>query len=455
MNAVPEGDRRVTIELGNFEISNGDGELDAVVRGYSVDGRRIRVLLGLQADRYDRFTPIFTGRMVQWANDLKDVGVVARDETYRLDRTMQADLYGGTGGYDGGADLAGKPRPLTFGRALNVTPAPIDAANLVFQFHSRQAQAVDAVYDRGAALAATADYASFAALTAATLTTGQFATCLALGLIRLGSTASGLVTADVKGDAAGSYVDTTALIARRIMQDFGLVGDSEIDLASVSDFGTAFPGTIGWYQPPATVKLSDALNQIVGHCGGWWGALPSGQFQFGFLSLPSADRYVLDIDAADMVADLVFLQPLAGTFPPRFRQRVGYQQLFTTQSDQDLAGSVTAARRQYLSQDFRVASVIDASVQSDYLLATDPAPLQSLFYSQADAAALAASLLALYKVARQTVRVILDLKGLGARLGASVLVTHPRLNGGEPIPMLVMDITIRADDRLVELVLWG
>jgi hypothetical protein len=68
---------------------------------------------------------------------------------------------------------------------------------------------------------------------------------------------------------------------------------------------------------------------------------------------------------------------------------------------------------------------------------------------------LAASLLTLYKSFRQTARITMGLRGLGARLGASVLVTHRRLNGGNPTPMLVMDITIDADAREIELVVWG
>jgi hypothetical protein len=149
------------------------------------------------------------------------------------------------------------------------------------------------------------------------------------------------------------------------------------------------------------------------------------------------------------------LQPLNGTFPPRFRQRLGYQFLWTTQADQDLAGAVTAARRQYLAQTTRIAASTDVTVQSAFKLATDPDPLQSLFINQADALSLSASLLALLKTYRQPVQVRLALKGLGARLGANVQITYPRLNAGTPSLMRVVDITVDADDREVVLTLWG
>jgi hypothetical protein len=452
--ATPEASRRVTLELGSFDLANVDGELDSVVAGYSVDGRRVRVLLGLTSYRYGDFIPVFTGRMLQWSNSGTDVTVTVRDEGYRLDKPMQTDIYGGTGGYDGGADVSGKPRPLTFGKALNVSPVLIEAATLTYQFHSRTAQAVDAVYDRGAALTADLDYATYTLLAAATISTGHYATCLAKGLIRLGSTPSGLVTADVRGDATSTYTDVSATIAKRIANDFGGLADSDLDLASWDTLAAAQPGTIGWFQDTTAINVSDAISAILGACAAWWGPTAAGLLQCGQVAAPSAASVLIAVEEAEMI-NFQILDPLSGTFPPRYRQRVGYQKLWTTQQDTDLAGAVTASRRSFLAQEMRLAAASDSSVQTAYLLAVDPDPLVSLFNSQSDALALATSLLALYKTFRQTARITMALRGLGARLGATVLVTHHRLNGGNPTPMLVMDITIDADSREIELVVWG
>lgn len=46
MPLLPEEDRRVQRQFGEIEIANGDGELDALVRSYAVDGRQVRVLFG-------------------------------------------------------------------------------------------------------------------------------------------------------------------------------------------------------------------------------------------------------------------------------------------------------------------------------------------------------------------------------------------------------------------------
>ena len=58
--------------------------------------------------------------------------------------------------------------------------------------------AVEALYERGSAFAASfGDYANYAALVAAPIPNGRWATCLAQGLIRLAAPAYGVITADV------------------------------------------------------------------------------------------------------------------------------------------------------------------------------------------------------------------------------------------------------------------
>jgi hypothetical protein len=452
--AVPEASRRVTVQVGTFSLTNDDGSLDGEVQNDTVDGRKCRVLLGLNTNGYDQFVPIYTGRMVEWDNDGTNVNVNVRDESYRLDIPLQTDLYDGTGGYNGDSNLAGKPRPLGFGKHLNISPPLINGASLIYQVSSRSILAVDSVYDRGATITTGADYANYAALAAATVAGGTYATCVAFGLFRLGSAPSGLVTCDVRGDAVGGYVDTTALIAKRIIKDFGGLADTDLNLATWNSFDTNLPGTIGWWQGTASALVSDALNAILAHCAGWWGANPNGKFEVGRISPPTSDSYVQALAEKDMIK-LEILPPLSGTDPPRFRQRVGYQKNWTPQQDTDLAAVVGASRRQFLAQDYRLTSSTDLSVQASFLLATDPDPLGSLFDNQSDAQSLGDGLLTIYKAKRQPVRVTLDLKGLSSVLSATTLITHRRLNGGSALPMLLMDSVILADARQMQLLLWG
>lgn len=114
--------------------------------------------------------------------------------------------YAGTGGAEGGPDLKGKLKPWIFGHAMNVEPVLINEDDNVYQFSGYgPIQSVDALYERGASFgAAIGDHANYAALVAASIPAGRWATCLAEGMIRLGAPQYGVITGDIKGDYAGS-----------------------------------------------------------------------------------------------------------------------------------------------------------------------------------------------------------------------------------------------------------
>lgn len=113
--------------------------------------------------------------------------------------------YAGTGGAEGSANLKGKLKPWLFGHAQNVEPVLIDEDNSVYQFSGYgPIQSVDALYERGSSFGASVgDHASYAALVAASIPAGRWATCLASGMIRLGAPQYGVITGDVKGDYQG------------------------------------------------------------------------------------------------------------------------------------------------------------------------------------------------------------------------------------------------------------
>ncbi|WP_143023277.1 hypothetical protein [Sphingomonas sp. NFR15] len=136
------------------------------------------------------------------------------------------DAYAGTGGIEGEDSLKGKFKPWVFGRASNVEPVQIDSINYVFQFSAYgPIKAVNALFERGADLGPSlGDAPTLAALLAANVPEGKWATCLALGLVRLGAPPAGLITADVDGDspAGGQWIRRTGAIIRRVALRAGI-----------------------------------------------------------------------------------------------------------------------------------------------------------------------------------------------------------------------------------------
>jgi hypothetical protein len=452
---APEGSRRVALEIGGIELLNPDGELDTVLDQYAIDGRKIVVKFGEATWNYQQFTAIYTGRAVSWKRDFETIEITARDEAYRFNVPLQSSLYSGAGGVNGTAQIQGKPLPVCFGQCTNITPVQIDPTNLVYQFHTRTVQSVDAVYDRGAALTGPdADYANYALLTAAVITAGHYVTCKALGLIRLASTPSGLVTADVKGDASGSYISTTFAIAKRILTDFAGVATSELDVPSFDTMTTNLAGAIGWYRSTEAITIEQALNEIVGHCSGWWGGLQSGLISVGRVEAPNSGQVAADWQDYD-AKDAKIIDAPPGTFPPRWRQRVAYAKNWTLQRGEDLAASVTATRRQLLAEPYSVVSSISASAQSDYLLAQDPPVLETLYVSSADAQTEADRLISMFGVQRQTVDIVQGTDGHLINVGQTVQLTYPRINQSATWLARVVAQEIDAAKRTITSTLWG
>lgn len=144
--------------------------------------------------------------------------------------------YAGTGGAEGGPDRKGTLKPWIFGHAQNVEPILIDEDNSVYQFSGYGAiQSVDVLYERGASFGApVGDYADYAALVAATIPAGRWATCLALGMVRLGAPQFGVITGDLKGDYSGSVQRRLpGAILQRIAAHRS-IASAAIDTASLS-----------------------------------------------------------------------------------------------------------------------------------------------------------------------------------------------------------------------------
>lgn len=449
---VPEGSRRVAMESGFISLINSDAYFDTLAQSHAVDGRKVRVLFGLETYEYDDFTPVFWGSAVAWQPDFNDFSVEVRDFGYRLERPLHTETFLGTGGYEGTASLKGMPRPTLFGEAFNISPVLFDPSNLVYQIHHREIEAVTAVKDRGAALSFDADYADYAALVGASVGSGEYATCLALGLIRTGSTAS-LLTVDAKGDADGGYVASSADIAQRVLEDFGQVDPSEIDSASLSAFDTLVPGVIHYYTRDLP-RISEVLDRVIGHCGGVWGTGTDGRYFVKLLTAPEATDIADYIVEADII-DINRAPHIEGTFPPRAVQRALYALNNTVMTGEDIAGAVSDADRERLSKEGLAVFAKDEQVRTEFYLAREPEPLRTLFRDETDAQAIVDHWLGLLKEQRIPYRVTLNERGYMAPLGRTVHVTDPRINSGNGKLLRVLDANTDAGGETIELLVWG
>lgn len=458
MPVDPTGDRRLSVNVGAIELDNEDGALDALVQNYAIDGRPVVVKFGKRTDPYANFGVIFSGVATTWQNtNDATVEIGLRDNGFLLDVPLQA-LYGGTGGLDGTSQNLGKPIPQTYGKCRNITPVLIDPTNNIYQFHDRLAAGVDAVRDQGGAwpldttVGTGGDAASYAALAAAAVGAGKYATCLASGLIRAGTKPAQL-TADVRGDAQGGYVSDTAGIVKRLMMDRAFITLPQLNLGSFNSMTSSIPGVIGCYFTDP-VLVSDAATKVMAGIAGWWGTNRYGFFTLGRMTIPAGSPS-WSFDTVTIIREPERADLPTSVAPCVYRATATYAKNWTVQQSGDLLGTVSASNRNLYGAPYSVATpVSDSARRLRNLLARDVL-IETYFDQAADAAVIAQALFDIYAPGRVWLDIPLKTIGHLVDLGETEQIIWPRYGLGTGLSVLVTGIREEAAPREVTLRVFG
>lgn len=458
---TPLDDQRVAAQVGAIELVNSDGALDNVVESYAVDGRRVRVLVGSRTDALSSFTTIFDGSGAKspWSMDRSRSRLSVRDNGILADLQLQQSHYGGTGEADGTADVEGRPIPFMMGQVENVTPILVNPSFNIYQVHVRTMAGVDAVYDGGVALTFDGDYADYAALKAATIAAGRYATSLAAGLVRTQTTPTFDLTVSARGDAFGVYTDTIGGMMLRALQ-YASVDASKIDNGSFTSLASSFPYAAGIYVDDERL-ISDVLNELSRSAAAYWGdsgVVLSGIGKIGcgrILAPDTSAMWYLGGDGGIPVLNLVPMDLPSSVSPPPRRITWGYQKNYTVQIGSALAGSVSQTRRQFLAEQFRKVDALSTSVEAKHNLADDWPLIQSNLFTEAGAIAIRDEQLALHALDRKLFRVTLNSYAHAISIGETVRATWPRYGLATGRNLRVVGKSEDAGRRRISLKLWG
>lgn len=420
--------------FAEVELVNTDGALDTLQQEYAIDGRRVQIWLGRPTWQRADFGLVFSGVVNTLRTDLTRARFSLSDGISKLEQAVNATTYAGTGNLEGGTDLVGKQKPRAFGVVLNVPAVLVESTKLIYQVNDGAIQDVTMVYDRGVQLTQSTDYTDTTDLLTNAPSAGQYRVLKTGGYFRLGATPAGTVTADVQGDATGSYVNTTGDIVQRLLDTADLT-TSEIDTTSIAQLVSDQPAQVGIWIGAEKRFISSVIDELLAGVGAFGGFSRYGTFSVGLVREMSGRTPVAEFDELDIIA--IEREPLpAAVEPICWRVGVGYQRNYTVQTD--LASSVTAARLTFAAQTQRISSLEDASVKTRYLLAQEFGPVEGLFALQADAATEASRIYALWTVQRGYYRVRLDLGAITCDLGSVVTLTHTRFGLSTGLPGLVM-----------------
>lgn len=389
------------IGFGVVEIRNEDGALSYLLQK-SWEGRQVDIKYGgiLNPGRAgeQRLKLVDYGLALRGTVDgvESDGGRLILRLRDGLGKNLEADLQQNR--YDSPAELAGVPIPLTFGKVENRKCILENAALLRYRVHERAVEGIDEVRIRGTPIGIDdGNVATQAELNLATILSGHYLTCHAVGKFRIGNTPDGEVTADVRGDNIGGYVDTTAGIAMRVgTWKLGLVEADDFEGAS---FATFTPAVTTGFAFDDEISGIDALGLIVSRSHGWVRVTSQARIAIGRYVAPESR-----VPAAELTDDSVSAEADSTGVPPAWRIKVGYRSMGLVQGADSLAALLSAELRQLYSTPFRYVIAEDATIKDVHFDAREVEFLTH-FANSADAQSFANELLALFRVRRREYRV--------------------------------------------------
>lgn len=391
---------------GAIEFANADGELDPWL-GYGFDGRPFTL-------RYlrDPKLPLASAALVmrgscarvEASDATKIMRLQIRDRLAALSVPLLSARYAGTttsagATAEGDVDLKDQIKPRVFGSVFNIAPKLVNRFNLIYQV-SAGAVAWIAAYDGAVPLAFAGDYPTLAALVAATLAPGAYATCHSAGLFRLGGAAVFTITADVYEGATAADRSAARVVGR--MLDLLGPAATDRDLASFAAVHAFNAAEVGLFVDGDATAL-DLVGQVLNSIGA--GLLPGATgtvelFAFAAPAGPPVATYTRrDLLASNASLALVGGPSGDGEGIPAWSVVVNHSRVWQVMASGDVAGVVTAERKAYLASAYRQATAQAPATKTAHLLASE-ITIDSLLTSQAAAQAEATRRLGLYGVRR-------------------------------------------------------
>lgn len=449
-----------SIGLGDITLANADGGLDAWFN-YGFDGRRIEIKrLDSASAPFSSAVTVFKGSVetIDTSDAWSSLRVRIFDNRLNLDKPLQVNRYAGTttgtgNTAEGTEDLRDQPKPIALGRVFGIRPYAVNPFDGIFQVSDGPVSSIQA-YDGGSPLTYVGDYGSLAALRAATVLPGRFATCLALGLFRI--TKAGLkLTADVVEGATTSS-RTAAQVVGRVLARAGF-STSEYSVASLSALDALNNAEVGiWIDGDDHIR--HLAQQVLASVGAYLVPNANGVFEVGRFQAPGASVRTFTINEVIRKDDMRFdVTNDPGRGIPAYRVIVRYKRNYSTLNGSEVATCVKDNEdyKAFLSTEWREAKAEDLTVKTKYSGAVE-VKVDSCLTSLAAAQAEAARLLALYKVRRDRVSLTLwDGEADTVKPGDTVTVQVPRFGYDAGRALRVIGRNDKRAERVVELDLYG
>lgn len=345
---------------GNIRVSNKATTWDFVRQlGFASGSIRIK-----QIENHRQAVPtesIFTGTVlypeigfdyfdIEISDRLADLAVPAQEVTF-------AGTNSGATGIEGNANgIKGQIKPFGLGGEIfNVSAKLVNETLLIYGLNFDYTGATDSissitsVLDSGLALTldtsvgTSGDVANLAALQAATITAGQYATCLAEGLFRLASSPDGVVTVNFTQDTL-----TGAGVVKALIERIGYTSSAYIN-STFTAVDSDNSNNQELYDDSGRQVL-DLSTEIMNGMGGYIIADTDNKFRVGLLKDPASGT------SQKTFTEVINLQRIQSKddgkgIPPK-QIKLQYKKNYTPLEDGAFAGAVTDTQRLLLKNQY-------------------------------------------------------------------------------------------------------
>lgn len=452
---------KTQVGYGELVLTNIDGALD-YLKDYGFAGFGITIQRGVvlpNSGGVPTWTTALAGVMETADFSWQQVSIKVRDRQQELDKPLQANRYGGTNslpnGLDGVTDLAGKCKPLLYGKAFNFSPPCVNTTRQIYQISDGLIQSVDQVLDRGTVLTAGAAYTSQADMETNAPSAGQYRAWLnAAGSYIRVNTPSGVLTVDAtQGATTGAR--TAAQLMSQVLQKGGILV-ADIVTADVTALDAAAAYVVGyWVGHDIEMPGIQVLDLLANSAGAWWGVDRTGKFRMGQVVDPAAVTSVGIISAVDILEIDRVRATDEGSGVPAWQVKLNYALYQEVLSD--LGSAVATTVKSDRAEKYRQVLANDATVKTKFPKAVEMS-FDTCIAGQSDAQTEINRRLGLYKVVRDTLTITARLDDATAAaidLGKVITVQLPRFSYAAGKKFLITGIRTNLRNNLFYLTLWG
>jgi len=277
--------------FGFVRVAN-TGDLDDAAIGASWAGRDAVIWVGgtMNPGRADEvvlqfvdYQPLYTLQVAGITAEELSFDVTVRDPVYKLSVPIQQSTYAGDAtDYEGGDDVKGQYKPVALGAVFKVPAVLVNATDYIYQYHDGSGTTVAAVYDNGIALSLQEDSTDLPNLT---VTTGNYATDVSRGLVKIGDEPSSEIVLDAVG-VGGATVST-------ILDYLGGIAGVTRDTASFNSWGNQ---AAGFWCDTSVVDVLTVFNELLTSIDGWWIFKRNGNVAIGEHTDVAATEPALTLD---------------------------------------------------------------------------------------------------------------------------------------------------------------